>query len=118
VSAVLYGIPNCDTVKKARAWLDERHIAYRFADFKKEGVSEKQAVDWLKLVGEATLVNRKGTTFRALDDARRALMDGHLGAAPLLSEQPSLIKRPVLEWQGETHVGFKPNDYAKIFKAS
>jgi len=94
----LYGIPNCDTVKRARSWLDEQGVAYRFHDFKKEGVPETELDQWLKSPGWDALVNRRGTTWRRLDDATRdAVVDAPTARAVLLAN-PSLIKRPVVQW--------------------
>jgi arsenate reductase len=109
----LYGIPNCDTVKRARAWLDEHGIAYRFHDFKKEGVPEAELDQWLRAPGWEALVNRRGTTWRKLDDATRAAVTDAAGAAALMQEQPSVIKRPVVEWgDGSVTVGFDAAEFA------
>ncbi|MBO9513774.1 MAG: ArsC family reductase [Variovorax sp.] len=94
----LYGIPNCDTVKRARAWLDEHGVAYRFHDFKKEGVPEAELDQWLKSPGWEALVNRRGTTWRRLDDATRAGVVDAASARAALLAHPSLIKRPVVRW--------------------
>lgn len=94
----LYGIPNCDTVKRARAWLDEHGVAYRFHDFKKDGVPASELDRWLKSPGWEALVNRRGTTWRRLDEAtREAVVDAPSARAVLLAN-PSLIKRPVVQW--------------------
>jgi len=114
-SVTLYGIPNCDTVKKARAWLDAQGVAYTFHDFKKQGLDAALARNWLAALGTYTLINRKGTTWRALDDARKALAAQPAGALTLVTEQPSLIKRPVLDRDGALSVGFSPATYAKYF---
>lgn len=110
---IVYGIPNCDTVKRARAWLDEHGRAYAFHDFKKAGVPEARLDDWLARAGWETLVNRKGTTWRKLDDARRAAVVDAATARALMIEQPSVIKRPVVEWDdGELTVGFDAERWA------
>jgi Spx/MgsR family transcriptional regulator len=106
----LFGIPNCDTVKKARAWLDQRRVAYRFHDYKKEGADEKLLRGWSARVGWEALLNRAGTTFRKLDDAAKADLD-EARAIALMVAQPSMIKRPVLEGNGRLLVGFKPEAY-------
>ncbi|MBT2323895.1 ArsC family reductase [Variovorax paradoxus] len=94
----LYGITNCDTVKRARAWLDEHGVPYRFHDFKKEGVPEAELDHWLRAPGWEALVNRRGTTWRRLDDAtRESVVDADSARAVLLAN-PSLIKRPVVNW--------------------
>ena len=106
----LYGISNCDTVKKAKAWLDERGIAYVFHDFKKVGIDEARLDSWIERLGWEPLLNRAGTTFRKLDDADKSGIDA-VKARRLMLAQPSMVKRPVLE-RGETlFVGFKPDLY-------
>jgi Spx/MgsR family transcriptional regulator len=94
----LYGIPNCDTVKRARAWLDAQGVAYRFHDFKKDGVPEAELDKWLRAPGWEALVNRRGTTWRRLDDAARAAVVDAPSARAALLANPSLIKRPVVNW--------------------
>ncbi|MCE3271745.1 MAG: arsenate reductase [Ramlibacter sp.] len=109
----LYGIPNCDTVKKARAWLDGRGVAYRFHDFRKDGVPADRLEAWMESPDGPRLVNRQGTTFRKLDPADQARMTTAAGARALLVEQPSVIKRPVVDWpDGSTTVGFDPVGWA------
>jgi arsenate reductase len=110
---ILYGIPNCDTVKKARVWLTDHGVAHQFHDFKKQGVPETQLDIWLKTVGWETLVNRKGTTWRKLDDATKAAVVDAASARALVLAQPSVIKRPVVEWaNGEVTVGFTAEGFA------
>jgi len=110
---VLYGIPNCDTVKKARAWLDEAGVDYRFHDFKKAGVPEDALARWLKAVGWERLVNRQGTTWRKLDPAVQSSVSDAASAAALMREQSSVIKRPVVEWtSGAITVGFDAKAFA------
>ena len=109
----LYGIQNCDTVKKARAWLTDHGIDYTFHDFKKQGVPEAQLDNWLQAVGWETLVNRKGTLWRSLDDAAKAAVVDAASARALVLTQASVIKRPVVEWaDGKVTVGFKPDAFA------
>lgn len=112
----LYGIPNCDTVKKARTWLNEHGIAYTFHDFKKTGLDRNLVDQWLKNVDWETLVNRKGTTWRALSDERKASVNDAGSATALMLESPSVIKRPVLSHDGRTYVGFSADNYQQIFK--
>ncbi len=111
MSVELYGIPNCDTVKKARTWLDASGIAYAFHDYKKEGADPARLAKWAEAVGWEPLLNRAGTTFRKLDEADRADIDA-AKALVLMAAQPSLIKRPVVEYRGGLLVGFKPDLWA------
>lgn len=97
----LFGIPNCDTVKRARIWLADQGVAYRFHDFKKDGVPEVLLGHWLDDVGWEALVNRRGTTWRRLDDDARAMVVDAASARAALLANPSLIKRPVVAWEGE-----------------
>ena len=109
----LYGIPNCDTVKKARTWLTDHGDDYVFHDFKKQGVPLPQIDQWLATVGWETLINRKGTSWRLLDDATRASVVDSASAKAVALLQPSVIKRPVVEWaDGKVTVGFKPEAFA------
>lgn len=107
MSVTLYGISNCDTVKKARAWLDGQGVGYTFHDFKKAGVPQDRLADWSRAVGWEKLVNRQGTTWRKLDAAQQAGVRDDASARALMLAQPSVIKRPVVEWPGgATTVGF------------
>jgi Spx/MgsR family transcriptional regulator len=100
-----YGIPNCDTVKKARSWLDQRGVAYAFHDYKKEGADPAKLAAWSDKAGWETLLNRRGTTFRALSDADKADID-EAKAIRLMQAHPSLIKRPVVEHDGGLLIGY------------
>ena len=103
----LYGIPNCDTVKRARAWLADNGLAHEFHDFKKDGVPEPRLDAWLAAVGWEALLNRKGTMWRKLDEAQRAAVVDAASARALMLQVPSVIKRPVVEWDdGRITVGF------------
>ena len=109
----VYGIPNCDTVKKARNWLSEQGITYQFHDFKKQGVPAERLPDWMQAVGWEKLLNRQGTTWRKLDDATKAAVTDAAGASALMLAQTSVIKRPVVEWpDGAITVGFDEADFA------
>ena len=108
----IYGIKNCDTMKKARAWLDSHGVAYEFHDYKTEGVAKDQLKRWSDQVGWETLLNRAGTTFRKLPDGDKEGLNERKAIA-LMQEQPSMIKRPVLEAGSKLLVGFKPEIYAK-----
>jgi len=111
----LYGIPNCDTVKKARTWLDANSVDYIFHDIKKAGLDSETIKGWLTDVAWDVLVNRKGTTWRALSDERKASIVDAASATELMLESPSIIKRPVLTHGGGTHVGFSTDLYQQIF---
>jgi Spx/MgsR family transcriptional regulator len=111
MAATIYGIKNCDTMKKARAWLESHDIAYAFHDYKTAGIDSATLKRWAKQVGWETLLNRAGTTFCKLPEAdREALTEAK--AIALMTSQPSMIKRPVLERSGKLLVGFKPELYA------
>ncbi len=114
MTTTLYGIPNCDTMKKARVWLDQHGVEYRFHNYKAEGIDEDTLRRWGDQVGWEKLLNRAGTTFRKLDEADRQDIDADK-AIRLMQAQPSLIKRPVLDRDGTLTVGFKPEIYAEIF---
>ncbi len=109
----LYGIPNCDTVKKARTWLTDQGVEYLFHDFKKQGVPEAQLDAWLTSVGWETLINRKGNTWRALPDEAKSAVVDQASARALALAHASVVKRPVVEWDdGAVTVGFKPETFA------
>lgn len=115
MAVTIYGIPNCDTMKKARAWLADHGIEAYFHDYKKQGIARAKLEAWSRVVGWETLLNRAGTTFRKLDDGDKEGIDQKKAIALMLA-QPSLIKRPVLELGAEVPlVGFKPEIYAKAF---
>ncbi len=109
MTMILYGIPNCDTVKKARAWLDGRGIAYVFHDYKKQGADPARIAEWIGQAGLAKIVNKAGTTYRKLTDEQKAALEGE-GAPAVLAANSSVIKRPVVEYPGGLLVGF--NDTA------
>ncbi len=109
---ILYGIKNCDTVKKARAWLETQGIAYRFHDFRADGLSPELLDTLEAALGWENLLNRRGTTWRRLADGQRENIDRGKAMA-LMLEQPSLIKRPVLDTGAKTLIGFTPDYYAR-----
>ena len=111
----LYGIPNCDTVKKARTWLAEHGIDATFHDFKKQGLDQATVQRWLDVLDWETLVNRKGTTWRNLPDARKAAVTDKASALELVLESPSVVKRPVLDRGGNFSVGYSEPQYAAYF---
>jgi Spx/MgsR family transcriptional regulator len=113
--AVLYGIKNCDTVRKARQWLEGHGIAYVFHDYRADGMAAVPLDRWADALGWDVLLNRASTTFRALEAADKADLN-RARAIELMKANPTLIKRPVLEWAGHLQVGFKPDQYAGLFK--
>jgi Spx/MgsR family transcriptional regulator len=115
MAVTLYGIKNCDTMKKARAWLDAKGVPYAFHDYKAEGVDRARLETWAGSVGWETLLNRAGTTFRKLPDADKAGLDEGRAIA-LMFDQPSMIKRPVLDLGGRLVVGFKPELYEEAVR--
>jgi Spx/MgsR family transcriptional regulator len=110
----LYGIANCDTVKKARAWLAEAGIEHRFHDYRKAGVPDVALARWISALGWEALLNRQGTTWRKLDPARQAEVVDAGSASTLMREQPSVIRRPVAEAGDALLVGFDPQRYAGL----
>ncbi|MDH7971498.1 ArsC family reductase [Sphingomonas sp. AR_OL41] len=110
MTTTMYGIKNCDTIKKARTWLDAHGISYAFHDYKAAGITPDKLRAWAGMVGWEVLLNRAGTTFRALPDAAKIDLDEEKAIA-LMVAQPSMIKRPVLESGGPLLVGFKPDAY-------
>jgi len=114
MTPTMFGIPNCDTVKKARTWLDQNGVAFAFHDYKKAGIDRGRLEGWVAEHGWETVLNRAGTTFRALPDADRADLTADRAIALMLA-QPSMIKRPVLDLGDRTLVGFKPELYAAAF---
>jgi arsenate reductase len=114
-TVTLYGIKNCDTMKKARAWLDAKGVAYDFHDYKLAGIDRATLETWSREVGWETLLNRAGTTFRKLPEAQKENLNEKKAIALMLA-QPSMIKRPVLAQGGKISVGFKPELYAQLFR--
>ncbi len=109
MTITLYGITNCDTVRKARAWLADQGVAYAFHDFRKQGVPPDRLDRWLAGAGRDRLLNRQGTTWRKLGSEEQLQADNERGARALMLSQPSIIKRPVVEWtDGQVTVGFDP----------
>ena len=117
MSITIYGIKNCDTMKKARAWLDDHGVKYDFHDYKSEGIGKDKLKAWSDELGWEALLNRAGTTFRKLPDADKEGLNEKKALA-LMLEQPSMIKRPVLDLDGKLVVGFKPDIYDKEVKPS
>lgn len=111
-SIELYGIPNCDTVKKARLWLDANGIDYAFHDYKKEGADPAKVAAWIEQKGLAAVLNTRGTTFRGLSDGEKADASDSHKAVALLVQHPSMIKRPVAEHANGLLVGFKEDEWS------
>ncbi|WP_372592236.1 ArsC family reductase [Guyparkeria sp.] len=111
----VYGIRNCDTVRKARAWLAEQGLEYRFHDYKKEGVPADRLNDWLEQFGWETVINRRGMTWRRLPEEERQSMDGK-GARAAAEANPSLIRRPIVEHDGKTLIGFDADEWQEALK--
>jgi len=110
----MYGIPNCDTIKKARTWLEAHKVEYTFHDYKKAGIDKALLEGWVKQAGWEIVLNCAGTTFKKLPDADKNGLTEKKAIALMLA-QPSMIKRPVLEKKGRITVGFEPEEYAKLF---
>ncbi|PXF32922.1 hypothetical protein WH50_01900 [Pokkaliibacter plantistimulans] len=108
----LYGIKNCDTIKKARKWLETQQLDYRFHDYRVDGLTQEQLTSWCDELGWQALLNTRGTTWRGLSDEQKNDMDNQRAIA-LMLEQPALIKRPLLDTGSSRHLGFKEADYAQ-----
>jgi Spx/MgsR family transcriptional regulator len=111
----MYGIPNCDTIKKARQWLSNHDIAYEFHDYKKSGVNEAMINSWISQLGWQSLLNKRSTTWRQLDQASKANLD-EKEAIKIMIANPSIIKRPLLDGGKWLHLGFKAEQYAELFR--
>lgn len=116
MTLTLYGIPNCDTVKKARRWLDEHGVAHRFHDFRKDGLDAGRLQGWIDTLGWEKLLNKSGTTFRKLPDAQKDGLDA-ASAKALMLDQPAMIRRPVVETDSGLSVGFSPAEWQSRFAA-
>jgi Spx/MgsR family transcriptional regulator len=109
----IYGIPNCDTMKKARRWLEANGVEYTFHDYRKLGVPENKLRDWVKQAGWETVLNKRGTTWRKLDNEVKNTIDTE-SAIQIMLEHPGIIKRPVLESGSRLLIGFNENDYQQL----
>jgi Spx/MgsR family transcriptional regulator len=114
LSVTLYGIPNCDTVQKARTWLDKRGVAYAFHDYKKQGADPAKIAGWVGEAGWEKVLNRAGTTFKKLPEADKEGLDAQK-AVTVMSANPSAIKRPIVEYPGGLLVGFKEGEWEQAF---
>jgi arsenate reductase len=113
MKAILYGIPNCDTVRKARQWLETKGVDYTFHDFRKQGIEETRLADWCRQLGQENLLNQRGTTWRKLDATDRQGIDRQKAIA-LMQQHPALIKRPVLEYGKTLLCGFRPEAWETL----
>lgn len=111
----LYGIKNCDTVKKARRWLEEHGLDYQFHDFRQDGLDRRKIEEWASQLGWEALLNRRSTTWRQLDENQRTDLD-HRSAVSLMASNPTLIRRPVLDTGDQLVVGFSQDNYLKLLK--
>jgi Spx/MgsR family transcriptional regulator len=115
MSITMYGIPNCDTIKKAKKWLTEADIAFDLHDYRKQGVDEKLIETFFQQLGWEQVLNKRGTTYRKLSQQQKDELS-ETSAISLLLEQPAMIKRPILLVDGQLHIGFKAEQYQQIFK--
>lgn len=114
MSTIMYGIKNCDTIKKARKWLDDAGIEYQFHDVRKDGLTPEKLDTWIEITGWETLLNKRGTTWRQLPETTKNTI-GAVSAKAVMLNNPAIIKRPVLESNDSVTVGFSAADYAKLF---
>lgn len=114
MTITMYGIPNCDTIKKAKKWLEAEGVEYHFHDYRKQGIDKAMVETFCQQLGWENVVNKRGTTFRQLSQEQKDNLDQH-SAIELLVEQPAMIKRPILVANGTYHLGFKADQYAAIF---
>ncbi|MCZ4295642.1 ArsC family reductase [Vibrio sinaloensis] len=114
MTITMYGIPNCDTIKKAKKWLEAEGMEYHFHDYRKQGIDKAMVETFCQQLGWENVVNKRGTTFRQLSQEQKDNLDQH-SAIELLVEQPAMIKRPILVANGTYHLGFKADQYAAIF---
>lgn len=114
MSTVLYGIANCDTIKKAKKWLTDNQVAFEFHDYRKDGITDQFLYDAESALGWEAMLNKRGTTFRQLSDEDKADLTKDKALA-LLKEHPAMIKRPILSHEGQFHIAFKPAQYESIF---
>ncbi|XAW89093.1 ArsC family reductase [Vibrio sp. CDRSL-10 TSBA] len=114
MTITMYGIPNCDTIKKARKWLEAQGVDYQFHDYRKDGVNADLVSEFCQALGWENVLNKRGTTYRQLTQEQKDSLNQD-NAIPLLVEQPAMIKRPVLRVDGQLHIGFKAEQYASLF---
>ncbi len=114
MTTTMYGIPNCDTIKKARKWLEAEGIEFQFHDYRKQGINEELVNEFCQALGWENVLNKRGTTYRQLSQEQKDSLN-ETAAIALLVEQPAMIKRPIVRHQGELHLGFNANNYTSIF---
>ncbi|GAM69054.1 hypothetical protein JCM19236_5367 [Vibrio sp. JCM 19236] len=114
MSVIMYGIPNCDTIKKAKKWLQEQNIEFEFHDYRKQGVDKELVAEFCKFLGWEQVLNKRGTTYRQLSDEQKQSLSEST-AIPLLVEHPAMIKRPIIRIGDLLHIGFKAEQYRDIF---
>lgn len=114
MSVTMFGIPNCDTIKKAKKWLDSRDISYQFHDYRNQGIDEQLVRRFCQELGWESVVNKRGTTYRQLSDEQKQSLNEQ-SAITLLIEMPAMVKRPIISVNNQLHIGFKPEQYANIF---
>lgn len=114
MKVTMYGIPNCDTIKKAKKWLSEQNVEFDFHDYRKQGVDSEMITQFCQALGWENVVNKRGTTFRQLSQEQKDGLNEQ-SAISLLAEQPAMIKRPILLVDGQYHLGFKADQYAAVF---
>ncbi|QCZ93888.1 ArsC family reductase [Salinimonas iocasae] len=114
MTTTLYGISNCDTIKKAKKWLETHDIDYQFHDYRKDGINRQWLEQTESILGWETMLNKRGTTYRQLDDQTKSHMDRE-AAISIMAESPAIIKRPILDYDSSLHIGFKPEQYKEIF---
>ncbi|MPW35216.1 ArsC family reductase [Vibrio sp. B1Z05] len=114
MSVIMYGIPNCDTIKKAKKWLQEHQIEFTFHDYRKQGITSDMVSEFCDHLGWELVLNKRGTTYRQLDDEQKQSLN-HDSAITLLVEHPAMIKRPIIRVGEQLHIGFKADQYDRIF---
>ncbi|MGY0614038.1 ArsC family reductase [Vibrio sp. FJH11] len=116
MTITMFGIPNCDTIKKAKKWLEAQNIAYEFHDYRKQGVDTSLVTEFCDALGWETVLNKRGTTYRQLTQEQKDSLNEE-NAVELLVENPAMIKRPILKVNDQLHIGFKADQYATIFNS-
>ncbi len=114
MTTIMYGIPNCDTIKKARKWLETEGVDYQFHDYRKQGIDAQMVKEFCAELGWDNVLNKRGTTYRQLSQEQKDNLS-EATAITLLVEQPAMIKRPIIKHNGQLHIGFKADNYATIF---